>query len=394
MKKKILIGISAILMLMLFLAGSFLAGFYTHQKFLEIKAENIPPLDLFKEAISEIKQNYIKDVSDDELMRGAIRGAAESLGDPYTKYLTGEQAKILKEEMYGEFNGIGAYLGMKDDKLTVISSIEGTPADEAGIKAGDLIIKVDEELTGGMSLDEAVGLIKGEKGTKVVLTIVRKGVDEPIEFEIVRDKIFIPNVVSKVLEEDIGYIRIHMFNNRIGEDLDVTLKKLRGENVKGIILDLRNNPGGILGSAVDAVSKFVEAGVVVKVRDKSGEIETYNTKGGADLGIPLVVLVNEGSASASEIFAGAIQDHDRGVLVGAQTFGKASVQSVIKLSDGSRLVITTASYFTPNGRDIHEEGIKPDIIVEMGEENETEEDLQLERAKSVLKEMFAGEEAA
>ncbi|MDO8885697.1 S41 family peptidase [Candidatus Oleimmundimicrobium sp.] len=394
MKKKILVVVGIILLSAVFLTGVFAAGFYTHGKMLEIRAKNVPSLDLLKEAISEIKQNYVKDVSDSELIRGAIKGAAESLGDPYTRYLNGEEAEILNEEMHGEFDGIGAYLGLKDDKLTVISPIEGAPAEKAGIKAGDLIIKIDEKLTDGMSLEEAVSLIKGERGTKVVLTIIRKGIDGPIVFEVVREKIFIPNVISKILDKDIGYVRLHIFNDRIGEDLDSALKKLKNENAKGIILDLRNNPGGVLDGAINVASKFIESGVVVTVKDKNGNIESCKTKGTADSTIPLVILVNEGSASASEIVAGAIQDHGRGVLVGCQTFGKASVQSVIKLSDGSRLVITTAHYFTPNGRDIHEEGIKPDFIVEIDEESETEEDSQLEKAKSILRELLKKKEAA
>jgi len=392
--KKILITVGVILLITFFLAGIFTAGFYTHKKLIEIKTANVPSFDLLKEAVSEIKQSYVKDVSDKKLIQGAIKGAVESLDDPYTKYLTEEEAKMLGEEMNGEFDGVGLYVGLKENKVTVIAPIEGTPADKAGLKAGDVIIKVDGKSTEGMSLDEAVSLIKGEKGTKVVLTIVRANVDKPIDFEVVRDKIVIPNVVTKLLDEDIGYVRAHVFNQRIGLDVDSALKEMKDRNVKGIILDLRNNPGGILEGAVDVVSKFIDTGVVVTVRDKNGEIETHNTKGGADSDIFLVVLVNGGSASASEIVAGAIQDYDRGVLVGEQTFGKASVQSVIELSDGSRLVVTTAHYFTPNGRDIQEKGIEPDVVVKIDETEETEEDLQLEKAKSILREMFKKEEAA
>jgi len=392
--KKILITVGVILLITFFLAGIFTAGFYTHKKLIEIKTANVPSFDLLKEAVSEIKQSYVKDVSDKKLIQGAIKGAVESLDDPYTKYLTEEEAKMLGEEMNGEFDGVGLYVGLKENKVTVIAPIEGTPADKAGLKAGDVIIKVDGKSTEGMSLDEAVSLIKGEKGTKVVLTIVRANVDKPIDFEVVRDKIVIPNVVTKLLDEDIGYVRAHVFNQRIGLDIDSALKEMKDRNVKGIILDLRNNPGGILEGAVDVVSKFIDTGVVVTVRDKNGEIETHNTKGGADSDIFLVVLVNGGSASASEIVAGAIQDYDRGVLVGEQTFGKASVQSVIELSDGSRLVVTTAHYFTPNGRDIQEKGIEPDVVVKIDETEETEEDLQLEKAKSILREMFKKEEAA
>lgn len=394
MIKKILITVGVILLITFFLAGIFTAGFYTHKKLIEIKTANVPSFDLLKEAVSEIKQSYVKDVSDKKLIQGAIKGAVESLDDPYTKYLTEEEAKMLGEEMNGEFDGVGLYVGLKENKVTVIAPIEGTPADKAGLKTGDVIIKVDGKSTEGMSLDEAVSLIKGEKGTKVVLTIVRANVDKPIDFEVVRDKIVIPNVVTKLLDEDIGYVRAHVFNQRIGSDMDSALKEMKDRNVKGIILDLRNNPGGILEGAVDVVSKFIDTGVVVTVRDKNGEIETHNTKGGADSDIFLVVLVNGGSASASEIVAGAIQDYDRGVLVGEQTFGKASVQSVIELSDGSRLVVTTAHYFTPNGRDIQEKGIEPDVVVKIDETEETEEDLQLEKAKSILREMFKKEEAA
>ncbi|HDP69537.1 MAG TPA: S41 family peptidase [Actinobacteria bacterium] len=392
MAKKFFAVVSVFLLAVFFLMGVFFAGFYTHKKMIEIKFSDVPSLDLLKEAISEIRGNYVKEVSDEDMIYGAIKGAAEFLGDPYTKYLTVEEAKSLGQEMSGEFDGVGLYVGLKDDKITVISPIEGTPADKAGIKTGDIIIEVDGKSTDGMSIDEAVSLIKGEEGTKVVLKVLRSNVKEPIDFEVIRKRIIIPNVISKILDGDIGYIRAHAFNQRIGSDIDTALEQLKSKNAKGIILDLRNNPGGILDGAVDVVSKFVETGVVVTVRDKNEEIETHNTKGGADSDIPLVILVNGGSASASEIVAGAIQDHKRGILVGEQTFGKASVQSVIELSDGSRLIVTTAHYFTPNGRNIHEKGIKPDFVVEIGEDEK--KDLQLEKAKSILRGIFTGKEAA
>ncbi|MDP3014294.1 MAG: S41 family peptidase, partial [Candidatus Subteraquimicrobiales bacterium] len=243
----------------------------------------------------------------------------------------------------------------------------------------------DGKITKSMSVEKAVSLIRGEEGTVVILAISREGAKETLEFELIREKIKYPNVVLKMLEKDIGYIRVHFFYGDTSADVKEALDRLKKEGAKGLILDLRSNPGGLLGEAVDTASLFIESGVIVVEKYRDGGEVIHKTTGGADEKIPLVILVNKGSASASEIVAGAFQDRERAKLVGEKTFGKGCVQSVETLSDGSAIVITVATYFTPRGKSVHKEGITPDYVVELKDDGDNKVDEQLEKAKEVLK---------
>jgi len=275
--------------------------------------------------------------------------------------------KEMQVDTKGEFGGLGIQIGIKDNRLTVIAPIEGTPADRAGIKAGDFIIKVDGDPTKDMTLMEAVEKMRGPKGTKVKLTVEREGADEPIVFDLVRETIKIDSVKSKMLDNHIGYIRLSQFQEMTATDLAAALKKLKEDKMQSIILDLRNNPGGLLTAAVETSELFIPPGKVVvsiKGRDPKKQTDEYQSsnKNPYD-SYPMIVLVNEGSASASEIVAGAMQDWGRAIILGTQTFGKGSVQTILQLSDGSGLRLTTAKYYTPKGRSIQNVGITPDIVV-------------------------------
>ncbi|MCG2710450.1 MAG: S41 family peptidase [Thermodesulfovibrionales bacterium] len=291
----------------------------------------------------------------------------------------------MQLETKGEFGGIGIQIGIKDGVLTVIAPIEDTPAYNAGIKAGDKIIKVNGESTRDMGLHDAVSKMRGQKGTSVSITIMREGWKDTKDFTIVRDIIKVKSVKSKVIEDNIGYVKLSQFQERTADDLEAALSKLEKQNITSLILDLRNNPGGLLNSAVDVSSQFLPAGkVVVSIKGRSGEKAEYLTedskvseqegkKAKMFSAIPMIVLVNQGSASASEIVAGALKDWNRAVILGVQTFGKGSVQSVVPLSDGSGLKLTTARYYTPKGISIQSTGITPDIIVKLEQKNGAKE---------------------
>ncbi len=395
MFKRIILVAAGVFLLLMFLGACFTGGFLLGRQIgaEEERARN--PLGLVQEAMEEIQRTYLEKIPTRRLIKGAIEGMVESLNDPYTRYLDRSHFKMFKEETAGRFEGVGIMIGIEDNQLTVISPLEDTPAARAGIQAGDKIIKIDDKSTKNMVLDKAVQLIRGKMGTIVVLTISREGVDQPLKFELRREKINIPNVSSKMLEDKLGYIRIHYFTGKTSPNLKNTLNKLKGNGALGVILDLRNNPGGLLDESINVASVFIESGPIVKVKSRTGELETHDAKGGADEEIPLVVLVNRGSASASEIVAGAIKERKRGVIVGEKTFGKGSVQTIVTLSDGSGLVITTATYLTPGGVSIHKEGIKPDVEVVVPMERGkllTEEDKQLEKAKEILKSIISGKD--
>ncbi len=393
LSKKRLIYASVFLAVTVFFFAAFSAGFITSRRLSSEPERGLGgDYSLLDEAVEFLRKDYIGEIDNKALMRGAVRGAVAELGDPYTKYLDPKQAKALSEGLSGEFEGVGLYLLQKDGKCLVVKAIKGAPAEKAGVKKGDVIAKVNEMETADRLLDEIVSKIKGRKGTQVKLTIHREGESAPIEISVVRATIKIPNVTGEVLGGDIGYIRVEEFNEVIDEDMDRVLFDLEMRGAKGIILDLRDNPGGILESAVDMASKFIASGVIVTEKNKQGEIKKYEAKGGGDEDIPLVLLVNGGSASASEIVAGAIQDTGRAPIVGEQTFGKASVQSVHKLKDGSNLVVTSASYFTSKGRDINKKGIAPDYKVEMTDGSKV--DIQLEKAKELLSSLLLSKEAA
>ena len=332
--------------------------------------QTIPLEDIrsLSEVFGKVKQHYVEDIADKELLENAIRGLLTGL-DPHSAYLDKEAFTELREGTSGEFGGLGIVVGMKDGFVNVISPIDDTPAERAGVKAGDLIIRLDDKNVKGMTLEDAVSIMRGKPNTDIELTIVREGADKPLKIEITRAIIKIQSVRSKSLDKGFGYIRVSAFQERTGADLRKAISKLKKENdkkLKGLVLDLRNNPGGLLSAAVEVSDAFLEGGTVVSIkgRDESNTT-TYSAKG-LDLinEAPIVVLINGGSASASEIVAGALQDHKRAIIMGTLSFGKASVQTVVPLGNGSALKLTTARYYTPSGASIQAKGITPDIILD------------------------------
>jgi carboxyl-terminal processing protease len=330
----------------------------------EAEVEGYEELKVFTEAISLIRKNYVEEVKPKELIYSAIKGMLSSL-DPHSGFMTPEMYKEMQVDTKGEFGGLGIQIGIKEGFLTVIAPIEDTPAYKAGIKAGDKIIKINNEPTKDMGLHDAVSKMRGIPSTSVKLTILREGWKETKEFTIVREVIKIKSVKSKLLEDDIGYIKITQFQEQTSDDLSNAVEKLTQEKMNSLILDLRNNPGGLLNSAVDVSGQFLPSGkLVVYIKNKKGERQEYHSsKNKSNFTMPMVVLVNQGSASASEIVAGALKDWNRAVIIGTQTFGKGSVQSVVPLGDGSAMRLTTARYYTPKEISIQSTGITPDIMV-------------------------------
>ncbi len=343
---------------------------------------------LFWEAWEIVEQEFYGGLPvPQEFTHGAIRGALGSLDDPATILVKPEAAEDQMIELTGTYEGIGALVGVdKQDRIVIVAPFDGSPAIQAGIMAGDVILKVDDTMVTGMPLEDVVRLIRGPRSTEVQLTILREGETESLVFEITRDRVELVTVAWRVID-GIGYVRIALFSERTSGELEKALQELGEEEIEGLILDLRNNPGGIFPSAaIEVASQFLEEGIIVYERDKDGREKPYSVKGrGLATEIPLVVLVNKGSASNSEVVAGAIQDHGRGVLIGEKTFGKGSVQRVHELSDGSGLYVTTAILLTPNRHPIHEEGLTPDIEVPFTTEDlEARRDPQLERALDYL----------
>lgn len=321
------------------------------------------------EAYQRIKSNFYRpeNAPDAHLLQGAIQGMVETLGDPYSRYLPVEDYRQFNEgfekEVVEEFGGLGMQIEVRDGKLLVVAPLHDTPASRAGIEAGDWIIEIDGQSTEGITQEQAVKKLRGPKGTLVKLKVRREDGSEKI-FEIVREIITIKIVSHSVLANgQVGYIQVYTFNTLTRADVEKALKDLLARGVQGLILDLRNNPGGLLTQAVDLASLFVDEGPVLKVQSRHGS-EVYNSKGNRYPNLPLAVLVNRGTASASEIVAGAIQDHQMGVLFGKRTFGKGVIQTSFTLSDGSALLLTTAEYFTPKGHRVHETGLTPDVITE------------------------------
>jgi carboxyl-terminal processing protease len=334
-------------------------------------ASSTEGLDLVKEAQDIILEDYVEreNLSADELTRGAIRGMVEALDDPYSAYLDPEMYQLSLSDFEGKFEGIGAHVAIKDDQLVIIAPIPDTPADNAGIRAGDSILAIDGKPTQEMSLAEAVLLVRGSKGSAVRLLILHEGDSEPVEIEIVRAEIEVTSVYFE-MREDIAYIQITHFSSRTDTELLSVMESAAFKGATGIILDLRTNPGGILSTVVDVASRFLTEGTVVDVVDNQGEHTTMPVKREAvTTDLPLVVLVDEFSASGSEVLAGALQDYGQATIAGTTTFGKGSVNVLRKLSDGSGLYITTARWLTPKGRLIEGEGIVPDYELELeGEE--------------------------
>jgi carboxyl-terminal processing protease len=326
-------------------------------------------IELFTDVLKIVQKNYVEEVDTKKLVYGAINGMLSSL-DPHSSFLPPDMYKELKIETKGSFGGLGIEITIKDGYLTVISPIEDTPAFRAGIKAGDQILKIEEKLTKDMTIIDAVKRMRGPKGSKVTITIMREGFDKPKEFTLVRDIIQVKSIKFKTLDDGYGYVRIAQFQEKTDEDLLKALVALKAENagsLKGLILDMRNDPGGLLDQAVRVAEHFIAEGellVYTEGRDPDSKMRFSSRKGKKEIGYPMVVLINGGSASASEIVAGALQDHNRAVILGTQSFGKGSVQTIIPLSEDSGLRLTTAKYFTPKGRSIQAKGITPDIIVE------------------------------
>jgi carboxyl-terminal processing protease len=325
-------------------------------------------LRAFTEVFEKIKQDYVEEVDDQTLLTSAIKGMLTGL-DPHSAYLEPEDYKDLRVGTSGEFGGLGIEVTMEDGFVKVVAPIDDTPAERAGVRAGDTIIRLDDTPVKGMALNDAVKVMRGKPGTDITLTIIREGEEQPLKITITRDVIKVKSVKFRTLEPGFGYIRITQFQSHTAENLRDAVDELKEENgdrLKGMILDLRNNPGGVLGAAVAVSDAFVTKGVIVYTEGRVEDAELkFNAKPTDILkGAPMVVLVNGGSASASEIVAGALQDHDRAVIMGRPTFGKGSVQTILPMDDGSALKLTTARYFTPSGRSIQAEGIKPDIILD------------------------------
>lgn len=343
--------------------------------------------DLFWQTWNHIKQNYVEqDITDEQLFYGALAGIVASLQDPYSIFLEPETAEKFNEELSGSFEGIGAEIGIKKNQLTIIAPLPNTPADRAGLRAGDKVLAIDELDARGISLDFAVSKIRGPKGTKVTLTIVREGVDEPFEVEIIRDTIDIPSVRWEMKEGQIAYIDLMYFNGDTLDEFKKAVKEIVEAKPKGIILDLRNNPGGFLGTAIEVAGEWIEDEVVVYEKRRDDYQLSHKARGRADFkNIPTVVLVNIGSASGSEIVAGALQDYQKATIVGEQTFGKGSVQDLKRLKDGSSIKLTVAEWLTPSGRNINEEGIAPDVEVELTKDDyDNDRDPQLDKALELL----------
>ena len=332
---------------------------------------DVLPLDqlrTFSDVFARIKRNYVEDVSDEELLEHAIRGMLSGL-DPHSSYLNTEQFNELRIGTSGEFGGLGIEVGMEDGFVKVVSPIDDTPAQRAGMQTGDLIIRLDDKPVKGLSLNEAVKLMRGKPGSDIVLTVVREGEDKPLRITITRAIIQVTSVKNRILEEGYGYVRVSHFQTKTTADMVKAIEKMKSESdgeLNGLVIDLRNNPGGVLSAAVGISDAFLNEGLIVYTdgREEDSRLRYSASQGDVLDGAPLVVLVNGGSASASEIVAGAMQDHGRGVVMGKKTFGKGSVQTIQNLANGGAVKLTTARYYTPSGRSIQAEGIDPDIVTD------------------------------
>jgi len=359
-------GMPVVVLLIGVALGFFLAGQWV-PNVSAVPRQDYESLEAFTNVLSIVKKNYVEEVDTKNLVTGAINGMLSSL-DPHSAYLTPDLYKELQMDTQGRFGGLGIEITVKNGVLTVVSPIEDTPAFKAGVKPGDMIFKIEDEFTKDMTLVDAVKKMRGPKGSKITISIKREGVPELIDFTLVRDTIRVQSVRSRSLEEGYGYIRLAQFQERSDRDLQKALDKLAADKggIKGLVLDLRNNPGGLLTQAVRVSDLFLDSGLIVYTegRIESQKQKYFAQKEGTWTGFPMVVLVNGGSASASEIVAGALQDHKRAVVLGTKTFGKGSVQTILPLDDNSALRLTTERYFTPNGRSIQAMGITPDIIVD------------------------------
>ena len=347
-------------------------------------------LDLFSDVLETLNNEYVDQVDENKVLDAAINGMLQSL-DPYSSYMSPENFRNMNAETKGEFGGLGIEITMQAGLVKVISPIEGTPADKAGIKAGDFIIRINDTQVKGLNLFEAVSMMRGKVGTKINLVIRRENVDDELKFTLTRGIIKIREVSAEVKLNSIGYIRLRAFNQKSHNQLKEKIKSFKSKRLNGYILDLRNNPGGLLSQAIKISDMFLDSGEIVstKGRDKT-DIKIFNAKKGDIIdGLPLIVLINKGSASASEIVSGALKDHKRAIILGETSFGKGSVQSIIPLTNRGALRLTTAKYYLPSGSSISEVGVSPDITVKEKDKKEfrinTDTDNQLKYAINLLK---------
>ncbi|MCU7879897.1 MAG: S41 family peptidase [Candidatus Thiodiazotropha sp. (ex Lucinoma aequizonata)] len=353
--------------LMLLISSLSLFAFQVQAKE-EVESLPLQQLRTFADIFGRIKANYVEPVEDQVLLENAIRGMLSGL-DPHSNYLDAKDYKDLQVGTKGEFGGLGIEIGLENGFVKVISAIDDTPAQRAGVCSGDLILRLNETLVKGLSLNEAIALMRGEPGTTLDLTIIRKGEEKPIKISVIRDIIRVASVKSRLLGERFAYLRISQFQANTTNEMLKSLTRLKSEvdgNLQGMVLDLRNNPGGVLNAAISVSDAFLESGLIVYIEGRESDSQLRFEAAPDDVldGAPIVVLVNEGSASASEIVAGALQDQNRAVIMGSRTFGKGSVQTIIPLTDSAALKLTTARYYTPSGNSIQAEGIKPDIELE------------------------------
>lgn len=366
-----------LVILPVFLLGVFI-GLGSH-KVSAVSNSIYEDLKVFTDVLGLVQKEYVEEADPKNLVYGAIKGMLETL-DPHSAFMPPDMYKEMQAETKGRFDGIGIEITLKDGVLTVVSPIEDTPAFKAGILANDQIIKIEGESTKNLTLQDSVKRLRGPKGTKVTITIMREGFTKPQEFTLIRDVIPIRSVRYEMLEKQYGYIRLSQFQEKTDSEFEKAFKTLEEEskgNLKGLVLDLRNNPGGLLDQAVKVADRFIDSGLIVSMegRREDQKMKFYAHGKKTIPRYPLVVLINSGSASGAEILAGAIQDQRRGILVGTQTFGKGSVQTIFPLKDGSGLRLTTARYFTPNGRSIQAKGITPDVVVKPSRPEEEKESL-------------------
>jgi len=373
-KKAILLGfISTITASIILTTSSAQANSY---ETIDSKDSKLEAYIKFTNIVQIIEEQYVDDINASDIINKALKGLLANL-DAHSSFMDAKETKELQVQTHGEFGGLGITVGMKDGALTVIAPLEGTPADKAGIKAGDIILKINDQATIGMTIDKAVSLMRGKPQTEINLTIVRKGEAHPLKIKIIRDIIEIQSVYAKTIGDDILYLRITSFDQKVVQSMKKAIRK--HPKTKGIVIDLRNNPGGLLNQAIGTVDMFVKSGAIVSQKGKiPSENLVYNaTTPNTDTKTPIVVLVNGGSASASEIVSGALQDHKRAVIVGEKTFGKGSVQVVMPVNQDEALRLTIARYYLPSGRTIQAVGVTPDVEVSYGEIKKAEEGISI-----------------